>query len=116
MPEVSILGRVEVDYRILCDAESPLGLTADFVLEMMEQSLLHEQPLRLSRNILPNSGDCKGAQGNNELFELRTFSGVLIREVLKRTVEVRNCGTCGEFLPPTGPHFCLAPLSDTTSR
>ncbi|EKM77881.1 hypothetical protein AGABI1DRAFT_129676 [Agaricus bisporus var. burnettii JB137-S8] len=113
--DISILGRVEVDYRILHDTESPIRLTADFVLEMMEQSLHFEQPLRLSSRTITNSSDRGGAPTISEIFELRAFSGVLIMEVARRLVKVRNCATCGELLPPTEPHACMAHLSDATS-
>ncbi|KAF9446968.1 hypothetical protein P691DRAFT_151912 [Macrolepiota fuliginosa MF-IS2] len=109
---MSVLGRVEVDYRILADRESPLTISSDFVLEMMVQSLLREQPLRLSSRVTPNSNPVvyPGLVGNIEMFELRTLSGMLIMEVARRIVAIRRCSVCDHFLPPVGPSACIAHL------
>lgn len=116
-PAMSILGKVEVDHRILDDRDSPLTINADFVFEMMLQSLLREQPLRLSSRIIPNSNPVvyQGVSGNIEIFELRTFSGGLVVEGARRMVAVRRCSVCDRFLPPAGPGACIAHLLDNTA-
>lgn len=112
---MSILGRVEIDYHILNDSDSPLTINADLVLEMMLQSLLREQPLRLSSRVISNSHPAvyPGLPGNIEIFELRTFSGTLVVEAARRMVTIRRCSICHRFLPPAGPSVCITHLLTT---
>ncbi|KAJ3567531.1 hypothetical protein NP233_g6310 [Leucocoprinus birnbaumii] len=76
----SILGKIEVDYRILTDPDSPVTIDSDFVLEMMLHSLLREAPLRLSSRIIRNQGPIiyPNLAGNIEIFELRTLNDGLL--------------------------------------
>ncbi|KXN82129.1 hypothetical protein AN958_03183 [Leucoagaricus sp. SymC.cos] len=112
---MSILGRVEVDFRILSDTDSPVVIDEDFVLEMMLHSFLREQPMRFSSRVVPNINPViyPGVIGNIEIFELRTFDGVLVLERGRRMVANRICSMCDQLLPPSGPNVCISHLLNT---
>lgn len=109
---LSILGRVEVDYHILTDPDSPVTIDGDFVLEMMLYSLLREVPLRLSSRVISNSNPTiyPSLVGNVEIFELHTLNNALVLERSRRMVPHRSCSVCDQLLPPSGPEVCTAHL------
>jgi hypothetical protein len=111
MIELSILGRVEVDFRILSDQDSRVIINGDFVLEMMLHSLLREEPLRLSSRVIPNNPVIyPGLTGNIEIIELRDSNDVVVLERGRRMVSNRTCSLCNMLLPPSGPDVCLSHL------
>jgi hypothetical protein len=102
------VGFFELDARIFHDPGSPLRVDADLILGGMIESIRSESKIRLRSRIERTYGD--NASMNVETFELRTFQGRLIMDIGQRLIPQRHC-SCGQWLPPVGPNYCLENLA-----